>query len=164
MVHGEIDPSTVLLKTNRTVAICMPDFSTPLVSRVRKRYMLPNGYSFLAPECQQQQQPTVDPSPATDVFHLGLMTLLWHQPDDKVSSLSQLSEANFSTPVKLFFATLSPRRSKNASFSQSVAGIGIPQHQPGVCNFSFTRIRKQLYKSKQPTTELHLLDFRIFCK
>lgn len=102
IVHGEIDPSTVLLKTNRTVAICMPDFSTPLVSRVRKRYMLPNGYSFLAPECQQQQQPTVDPSPATDVYHLGLMTLLWHQPDDKVSSLSQLSEANFPTPVKLF--------------------------------------------------------------
>lgn len=101
IVHGEIDPSTVLLKSDRTVAICMPDFSVPLVSRVRKRYMLPNGYSFLAPECQQQQAP-VDPSPATDVYHLGLMTLLWHQPDDKVSNLSELSEANFTAPVKLF--------------------------------------------------------------
>ncbi|CAI9723558.1 serine/threonine-protein kinase 31-like isoform X2 [Octopus vulgaris] len=100
IIHGEINPSTVLLKPDRTLVITMPDFSTPLVSRIRNRYVSVNGYSFLAPECQQQS--SVEPCPATDVYQLGLMTLLWHDPENKLSSLTDLSETDFPTPVKLF--------------------------------------------------------------
>ncbi|GAB1602408.1 serine/threonine-protein kinase 31-like [Argonauta hians] len=100
IIHGEINPSTLLLKPDRTLVITMPNFSVPLVSRMRTRYVSVNGYSFLAPEYQQQS--SIDPCPATDVYQLGLMTLLWHNADNKLSSLTDLSETDFPNPVKVF--------------------------------------------------------------
>ncbi|XP_070188248.1 serine/threonine-protein kinase 31-like isoform X2 [Littorina saxatilis] len=84
VLHGEINPYSILHHPDGTASLLPPDLSCRSADRARNKYTSPNGYEFMAPEMLALPA-GVEPTGVVDMYCVGILIVYLTYPRDPAS-------------------------------------------------------------------------------